>query len=367
VLSGLLITACGDAGGGVVPYIPGGGTSLVRYAAGYEKNTSGKEVATVWKIKGSRVTPFPLSGGTKNARAVRLAVKGTDLYAAGYEQNAGNIPIAKIWTISGDGTVTSVLSLTDGTKSAGASALVVKGDDLYVAGYEQNAGHVPIAKIWKISGDGTVTPVLSLTDGTESAGVTNLVVNGDDLYAAGYEIDALINRFVWKIRGGTVKEAAITLPTAMTSSEIALAVQGGTLYAAGNDYDLSKIWRINNSGTAIAETFSVNETPAAVTALAVKGTDLYAAGYEGGYNAETATVWRMLGTTGIPVVARLPGPEVTVALALALEGADFHLAGYERKSVMIARVWTISGDTVTTVAPAGENESVVTSLVLVRE
>lgn len=64
------------------------------------------------------------------------------VYAAGYETNAAGNAVAKVWK---NGTATP--ALTDGTEDASASVLVVVGGDVYVSGFENNALGVAVAKI----------------------------------------------------------------------------------------------------------------------------------------------------------------------------------------------------------------------------
>ena len=62
------------------------------------------------------------------------------------------------------------VTLSDGAFDAGANAIDVLGEDVYVAGYEYNAAGVSIAKLWK---NGVSIPI---TDGGYVATATTLVV-----------------------------------------------------------------------------------------------------------------------------------------------------------------------------------------------
>ena len=85
-----------------------------------------------------------------------------DVYVAGGEFKSG-VYVAKYWKNG------VAVSLTDGTKVAGANSIAVAGSDVYVAGYEYN-GSEYLAKYWK---NGVA---VSLTDGSQLAATSDIAV-----------------------------------------------------------------------------------------------------------------------------------------------------------------------------------------------
>ena len=86
------------------------------YVAGHATNSSGNDVATVWKNGVAQ----SLSDGTRDAYAYSVYVSCSDVYVAGYEVNPIGYRIAKVWKNG------VAQSLTDGTRDAYAYSIFVK-------------------------------------------------------------------------------------------------------------------------------------------------------------------------------------------------------------------------------------------------
>jgi len=107
-----------------------------------------------------------------------------DVYVAGYNGN-----FAKLW-ING-----IPQYLTDGTYCARANCVFVSGNDVYVAGYEENSQGKLVATLWK-NGNGQ-----RLTNGKEWAEANSVFVSGNDVYVAGnkrYEDGGDYGPVLWK-------------------------------------------------------------------------------------------------------------------------------------------------------------------------
>jgi hypothetical protein len=188
--------------------------------AGYEKNTTGHNVAKYWK----NGTEVDLNSNSQDAFANSIFVSGSDVYVAGRmlignhyaavewkdgilnllsfigspqeDQDAKSIFVSDgVDYVAGfDGNVAKywvkgyATALTDGSPSAQATSIYVSGNDVYVAGYE---GYV--VKYWK-NGE-----VVNLTDGYDFAWSTSIYVNGSDVYTAGFKnSNNQYNAMYWK-------------------------------------------------------------------------------------------------------------------------------------------------------------------------
>jgi hypothetical protein len=153
VLAAMLFCAGGagaQTGNGPVPERP-----KVLYAAGWEDNSGGYDIATVWKIDGSTVTPVALTDGTRDAGVYALAVSGGSLYAAGYERDSYDERVAMVWRI--DGSRVTPVALTNGTRDAAVFGIVKSGGSLYAAGWDAKG----FPTVWKIDGSRVTSIVLT--------------------------------------------------------------------------------------------------------------------------------------------------------------------------------------------------------------
>lgn len=201
------------------------------YIGGYEYNGSQKQVAKIWK----NGIASALSDGTTMANVFQAVVSGGNVYAAGVDQVGLINPTtfnptyqAKYWK-NGVG-----VPLTDGTRNSAASSIFVSGTDVYVAGYQNNAGGEAVATVWK---NGVAN---ELTDGTLRGYASSIYVSDGDVHVVGFERNGESGMT-------TVKYWKNSTETILTQASYAFAqtvVVNGTdvyiLYFDGTNYILLK-------------------------------------------------------------------------------------------------------------------------------
>ena len=103
--------------------------------------------ATYYKNGGN---PIDILDGSAGSDALAMVVSGNDVYVAGVSITGSvfNGPqhlIAKYWKNG------NPVNLTDGSKWAEAKSIAVSGNDVYVAGFEENVAGSgnDVAKYWK--------------------------------------------------------------------------------------------------------------------------------------------------------------------------------------------------------------------------
>jgi hypothetical protein len=145
-----------------------------------------------------------------------------DIFMAGWE----SIPhVATYWKNG------VVVHLTDATQTAEANAIIVSGNDVYVAGSVNNN-----AVYWK---NGT-PHILAYSNSTLFYCVANsIAVSGNDVYVAGTSSGAFSKALCWK-NGIGIPLQGIGQQVSGTANSI--AVYGNDVYVAGNLFYLSPGW-----------------------------------------------------------------------------------------------------------------------------
>lgn len=155
------------------------------YVAGYAVSGSNR-VATLWKcdFSGGKPEAIALSEGVIDAEALSLHISGNDIYIAGNENNDPNV-VAKLWKYNVVSRVKESTSLSDGKTYANAVSVQAEDDKIYVLGNESN-GATRVATLW-ICDLGGKPEKIALSEGENDAEACSLLVSGNDIYAAGYE------------------------------------------------------------------------------------------------------------------------------------------------------------------------------------
>jgi uncharacterized protein (TIGR03437 family) len=206
------------------------------YISGFEANASGKTIAKYWK----NGTPVNLTDGSTSAYTYDLAVVDQHVYVGGTTSDASGDARATYWK---DG-VANVLT----TGVSFIWDMYVSGDDVYTTGSIRNTGPgVGFVSYWKNDEDVLLGPGLG---GGAGRGIT---VVGDDVYVAGVEDNSKFVRLAkyWK-NGNPV----ILTDGASYAVAYAIDVLGEDVYVVGMEY--------NSTGIAVAKYWK-NGVPIALT------------------------------------------------------------------------------------------------------
>ncbi len=141
------------------------------YVGGYEEDSHGNMLAVYWK-NGIKVI---LGNGLFPTYIYDITVNNGTVYAAGV-QYTSNGEVATLWV---NGTQTTLSSTLNHSR---LNAVAVKGNDVYVGGYDELTSHTYVAKIWK-NGTSEI-----LTSGPTNGEVLSLCINSNDVFTLGYEI-----------------------------------------------------------------------------------------------------------------------------------------------------------------------------------
>jgi hypothetical protein len=278
------------------------------YAGGiFDLTGSGVRVNSIAQWNGSSWSPL----GSGMNRVNALAVSGSTLYAAGYFSTAGGVAANNIAQWNGSSWSALGSGIGDPRFGQSVSALAVSGSTLYAGGLFTAAGGSPASGVaqwngrsWSALGSGI--PGVAAGDGEY---VYALAVSGSTLYVGGIFGGAggvsANNIAQWN---GSSWSA---LGSGMNSDVFALAVSGSTLYAGGwftaaDGVAANYIAQWNGSSwSALGSGVSgaVLQNSAAVYALAVSGSALYAGGVfsMAGTNASASVAEANLAGTPVPL------------------------------------------------------------------
>jgi hypothetical protein len=286
------------------------------YIAGFEGG-----VAKYWK----NGKPVNITDGTLSAQAEDIVVVGSDVYTTGSEGNE-----AKYWKNS------TATTLPSPTISSGLS-IAVSGNDVHVVGLESFPGQEK-AKYWK---NGVNVP---LSDG--EGGVANAVrVVGSDVYIAGAGAAGSGSSFsrvvqVWK--NGIVTK--LTTPATSPAVAMDMVVSGQDVYVAG--YELIrpkyvvKLWK-NGIGTNLTN----GVVQARPSGIFLVGNDVYVAGIEGdAFTSGAGKYWK-----NGRAVTLTDGSKLTRIEDIVVSGNNVIVVGSEGGTgARVAKYWRNGRETVLT-------------------
>jgi hypothetical protein len=294
---------------------------------------AGGEFSGVEKWDGSAWTTL---GSGMNSTILALAASGSDVYAGGQFTTAGGI--AANYVARWDGSNWNALG---SGLDHGAAMLTVSGSNVYTGGYFTTAGNRPANYIAQWNGNTWSALGSGLGGGNTS--VSSLAVSGTDIYmggsfvlAAGSSVATNIakwNGTTWSALGSGVGVVDAN-PTAVR----ALAVSGSNLYAAGSFTNAGGIAAVNIAkwdgtnwtalGSGITTAYG---NPPAVYALAVSGSDVYAGGFfdtAGGVAVNGIAKWDGTAWSGLGSGLGNGSNYYPTVLALAVSGSNLYVGGW---------------------------------------
>lgn len=278
------------------------------YVAGSIRNAQSKYTAGYWK----NGTFTSLGEGVNHSYARSVFVSGEDVYVGGFESN-GTKDVAKYWK---NGTVTEY---SDGiADNAAIRSVVVDGSDVYLAGNDK-INNVRVAVYWKNG--------VRYTLGSRYSMAQSIFVSGDDIYIAGFENNtsspAKSEAKYWK--NGT--EVILTGNEAESDLyAYSIYVVGEDVYVAGYEYtsaglNIPKYWK-NGVATNLSEGTNAAKTQVTAQSIFVSGEDVYVSG------CESATARAKYWKNGAEVILGVEGI-TSFANSIYIHNADVYIAGFE--------------------------------------
>lgn len=266
-------------------------------------------IATLWK----NGVPTLLGDSTMNSGAISVIVKGTDVYVAGYT-TSGYFAIPTYWK---NGVVKTF------GYNASVSGMYVQNNDVYLSGSTVSPHGFGYASYWK---NGNLT---NITDGASESEAYGITINGSDIYVCGFTPDA--NDFeqaaYWK--NGIV---TILAPTSYANNGYggSLLSKASTIFTAGTDIYAAGfvepqkgpreacVWK-NGIQTNLSDPTVTSEA----NAIFVQGNDVFITGYSTsipkGYSV--ATYWKN------GVQTKIDDGYSSTAWGIAVNGSDVYIAG----------------------------------------
>ncbi len=287
------------------------------YFCGYVNKPMGGMETLYWKNN----EPVKLTDSFYNCQAFAIAVNGPDVYVAGDEDDVVYRP-----SYLGDSTLqTEAIYWKNGipiklsSLTSHAKAIVVNGNDVYVAGSINGN-----AVYWKNG------MVINLPDSSSTSTAYGITVVGSDIYVVGTSNETYPSPAVatyWK--NGVVTYLKGNYYFTYAS---AITVSGNDVYITGitsisGYHPIATYWK-----NGVPVPLTDNTVLSYATAIAVSGPDVYVAGsisYLSGYNGTNASLYTAAYWKN-GVVNKLVSS--FGAFAIAVTGKDIYVGGYSDSS-----------------------------------
>ena len=296
-------------------------TSVDVYVAGYIMTGSGT-TAAYWK-NGVLTT---LGDSLSFSQASGIAVQGNNVYVAGTYGLANEYAV--YWK---NGVATT---LSPGSYSAEASCIALQGSDVYIGGAiysitSQTSNLISTSNqpvYWK-NGVATTLPAAAL--------INAITVNGNDVYIAGVANVTSSNSSTnsgsmaayWKNGGSPVTLNNPQSYEAYYASQInAIAVNGTNVYAAGITGEYPPEYWKNGAATPLTNGTVTNNA----NGIAVNGTDIFVVGSTPNNGSVSAATYWKNNVPAILSTGSVLAPNSSLfsaAYAIGMNGSDVYIAG----------------------------------------
>jgi hypothetical protein len=303
-----------------------------------------------WQLKSgsptATATPLSVPSGMTGSVASAIVVSGGNVYVAGIV-SSNTSQSAVYWV---NGTLT-MLPTPSGMTNPAAAAIAVSGGDVYVVGSASSSTGTGAAILWVNGTPTTLSPPSGMTDSYASA----IAVSGGNVYVVGTASSSDIEKWAayWVNGAGTL----LSRPGGQAIDYYAkgIVVSGGNVYVSG-DTDFG----VGSGGTAIAWANSGRPTTLPFPSgsmeedgandITVSGSNVYVAGYGG----QTATYWVNGTPTTLPLPSNMPTSDASYANGIAISGSDVYVVGYAGQS---AAYWVNDGEGTLLPMPSGAYKS----------
>ena len=249
---------------------------------------------------------------------------GQNVYVAGYENNAQENSVARLWK---NGTVQNLggnllrSTNTDGTLVfSRANSVFVSGSDVYVSGYEQYQKEVgggsfetiSRARLWK-NGE-----MQNLAQGDTSDVATSAFVSGNDVYVLGVEMREN-QKYALKLWKNGVSEIFAEGGSGWEANSI--FVSGGNVYVAGREGYHAALWK----NGAVEYLDSEINSKSCANSVFISGNDVYVAGCDN--DGTVAKLWKNGKAENLN--------NGTMARSVYVSGSDVYVAGYNNEGSIL--------------------------------
>ena len=299
------------------------------YVGGQAYNAQNRYVATLW-VNGVAQN---LSDGSLNNYVESVFVTDNgDVHAAGYEVNAAGNYVLALWKNG----VRQTLESPGGNGFGEAYSVVVKGDDVYVAGSPRNAANNGyVAGVWK-NGVLRTLDDRSYSGSYGAAAFGVFVTDNGDVYVAGDETSSSLRRDIptlWKIDGATQNLTTYRLTDgAYIAFARDIVVHNGKMYVGGGERNnsttisyMATVWEIGEDGVVVAHRWSDGSTNLMVDSIFVSDDGaIYGAGSD--ETNYVAKVWKDGVVQSLPPVTDAAR---TYAHSVYVSNGDVYVAGQE--------------------------------------
>jgi hypothetical protein len=245
------------------------------YVCGFEYDSRGNRLATIWDNGVAASLPSPTSNSTISA----IFVSGNDIYAIGIGYNSFNGPIYLLYWKN------EVATILDSNVAAGnildnpaaLNCIYVSDSNVYIGGNNHTN-----ACYWV---NGMVTNLNAYST------CTSLVVFGSDVYAVSNQtVNGISVPTYWK--NGT--PVVLTYPSNSNTYAQSIFVSGSDVYVAGeesNNGNSNSSFAVWQNGVLLPTKGTQNDT-AYVESIQVSGQDVYVAGAEKINGAFVSVYWK---------------------------------------------------------------------------